>query len=31
MQEVEDGEDIEGCGLSKREISLKNWAFDVNK
>jgi hypothetical protein len=31
MQNVEDGEDIEGCGLSKREISLKNWAFDVNK
>lgn len=25
------GEEVEGCGVSKKTISLKNWGFDPNK
>jgi hypothetical protein len=31
MRNVESGELIDGCDMSKRDISLKNWAFDVDK
>jgi hypothetical protein len=31
MRNVESGELIDGCDMSKRDISLKNWAYDVDK
>ena len=31
MKDGEQGEVIEECGISKRDISLKNWAFDPKK
>jgi hypothetical protein len=31
MKNGEQGEIVEGCNLSKRDISLKNWAFDPKK
>lgn len=31
MKNGEQGEDVADCGMSKRDISLKNWAFDVDK
>jgi hypothetical protein len=31
MSKVNAGDIIKGCGISKRTISLKNWALDPNK
>lgn len=31
MSEVDAGKIVKGCGISKRTISLKNWALDPNK
>lgn len=31
MSKVSAGSIVPGCGVSKRTISLKNWAFDPNK
>ena len=31
MSEVNAGNIVKGCGISKRTISLKNWALDPNK
>jgi len=31
MKGAEQGDDVEGCDLSKRDISLKNWAYDPKK
>lgn len=31
MRKVPAGERVDGCNLSKRSISLMNWAFDPNK
>ena len=31
MRGVEQGDKVEGCGLSKRDIALKNWGFDPEK
>lgn len=31
MKDGEQGEVIEECGISKRDISLKNWAYDPKK
>ena len=31
MKNGEQGEDVADCGMSKRDISLKNWAYDVDK
>lgn len=31
MKGVEAGKPVEGCGVSKKTIALKNWGFDPNK
>ena len=31
MKKVKGGEKVNDCGLSKRDISLLNWAYDVRK
>jgi len=31
MKKVKPGKIIKGCGLSKRDISLKNWAYNPKK
>jgi len=31
MKEVDAGDPVKGCGVSKKTISLKNWGFDPNK
>lgn len=31
MKKVNDGEKVEGCGLSKRDISLKNWSYNPKR
>lgn len=31
MKEVDAGDPVEGCGMSKRTISLLNWGFDPRK
>lgn len=31
MSKVKAGDIVKGCGVSKRTISLKNWALDPNK
>lgn len=31
MRKVPAGNPVKGCGISKRTISLKNWAYDPNK